>query len=150
MTGSGSLPEIGEYVADGRLRLQMPDEGALSGVIAAARKDLSAAASNRTAFPAWAETMLYEAGLRCARVIVQAAGYRITADRGHITAIDAADTLTATVHHRLFVRLHRMRRQRHDFIYQTAPDPSPGDLDQGRRDVEALVQLAEKAVADIT
>lgn len=92
--------------------------------------------------------MLYEAGLRCARAIVQAAGYRIAADRGHVTAIDAADALTGA-HHRLFVRLHRMRRHRHEFMYESAPEPSPGDLEQGRQDVEALLRVADKAVADV-
>ncbi|MEP7378780.1 MAG: hypothetical protein ABI725_04380 [Chloroflexota bacterium] len=149
MTSRGSLPEIGEMVADGRLRLQRPDRSVLLESLAAARNDLVAANSNAAAFPAWAETMLYEAGLRCARTIVQAAGYRIAAERGHVTAIDAADTLTAS-NHRLFVRLHRMRRQRHEFMYESAPEPSLADLDQGRKDVEALIRLVEQSMADVT
>lgn len=142
-------PTIGELIADGRLRLQPADSAALEDVLAAARGDLAAAASNTDAFPAWAETMMYEAGLRCARVIVQAAGYRIGTDRGHVTAIDAADDLTGGRHHRRFVRLHRMRRRRHEFVYETGPDPSRGDLEQARSDVEALLDVAEAAVRGI-
>jgi hypothetical protein len=144
----GGLPAIGDFVADGRLRIQTPDRAALEAVVAAARQDVAAAESNLTAFPAWAETMLYEAGLRCARVIVQAAGYRIAADRGHVTAIDAADSLTQGRHHRRFVRLHRMRRQRHEFMYETAPDPSRGDLKQALQDVDHLLRLAVSALGD--
>ena len=84
------------------------------------------------AFPAWAEAIFYEAGLRCARAIVGAAGYRIASERGHVTAIDAADTLTGGSHHPIFVRLHRMRRTRHEFLYETRPAPSRTDLDRRR------------------
>lgn len=94
--------------------------------------------------------MLYEAGLRSARVIVQAAGYRIDASaRAHVTAIDAADTLTDDEHHPVFVRLHRMRRRRHEFMYETAPDPTEQDLAQARRDVILLMSLARLATERI-
>jgi hypothetical protein len=149
VTDSIDLPEIGDLVADGRLRPSRPDATVLREVIDAAGRDLEAARSNKGAFPAWSETMLYEAGLRCARVIVQAAGYRVAADRGHVTAIDAADALTAGRHHRRFVRLHRMRRWRHEFMYGTNPDPSPGDLEQAERDVLALLRVARATVRDL-
>jgi hypothetical protein len=87
--------------------------------------------------------MRYEAALRCARVVVQATGYRIAAERGHVTAIDAADAVTQGRHHRIFVRLHRMRRTRHDFMYETSPDPSTQDLDQAAKDVAALIEIAQ-------
>ena len=94
--------------------------------------------------------MLYEASLRAARVIVQAAGFRIATDRGHVTAIDAADALTDGDHHRRFVRLHRMRRMRHEFMYETRHPPSAADLAQARLDVEALLAVAEAALAALT
>ena len=99
----------------------------------AARRDIEAATANVGAFPAWAEAIFYEAGLRCARAIVGAAGYRISSERGHVTAIDAADTLTGGSHHPIFVRLHRMRRTRHEFLYETRPAPSRTDLDRAAR-----------------
>lgn len=99
---------IADLVAAGRLRAQEPDPDALEESLNLAERDLDAAAANRDRFAPWAETMLYEAGLRAARAIVMAAGYRISADRGHVTAIDAADALTDGRHHRIFVRLHRL------------------------------------------
>ena len=123
------------------------DPAALLAVLDAAREDLVAAAAVITTSPSWAETMLYEAGLRTARVIVQAAGFRIAADRGHVTAIDAADALTNGVHHRPFVRLHRMRRMRHEFMYETRHPPSAADLSQARLDVDGLLALAAATLA---
>lgn len=116
-------------------------------MLAAIEQDLDAAADVADTSPGWSETILYRAGLRCARVIVQAAGYRIAADRGHVTAIDAADAITKGREHRHFARLHRMRRMRHDFVYETGRDPSLSDLQQGRRDVEGLRDVAQKAIA---
>lgn len=141
------LVDLGDLVADGRLRPQAVDPAALLAVLDAAREDLVAAAAVITTSPSWAETMLYEAGLRTARVIVQAAGFRIAADRGHVTAIDAADALTNGVHHRPFVRLHRMRRMRHEFMYETRHPPSAADLSQARLDVDGLLALAAATLA---
>ena len=126
---------------------QPADVRALREALELAARDIQAADANRETFTPWADAMLYEAGLRGARVIVQAAGYRIDAGaRAHVTAIDGADALTGHRHHRLFVRLHRMRRRRNDFMYETAPDPSETDLAQARVDVEAVVVVARTAI----
>ena len=94
--------------------------------------------------------MLYEAGLRAARVIVQAAGYRIDSGKGaHAITVDAADVLTDGRSHPVFVRLHRMRRRRNDFMYETAPEPTDADLDQARADVTVLLSLAADALEAI-
>lgn len=141
------LASIAELIESGRLIPQAPDAHALEETLAAASRDLLAADANRETFTPWADAMLYEAGLRSARVIVQAAGYRIDAGaRAHVTAIDGADALTGHRHHRLFVRLHRMRRRRNDFMYETAPDPTETDLAQARIDAEAVVVLAKVAL----
>lgn len=108
---------------------QAPDRTALEATIDGAERDVVAADANFNTFGPWADAMLYEAGLRSARVIVQAAGFRIDAGaRAHVTAIDAADTLTGPEHHFIFVRLHRMRRRRNDFMYGTSADPTAEDL----------------------
>ena len=150
MTPGPQLVTIDELVVDGRLRPQRPDVFGLPRVLEAATRDLEAAAANDVIFPSWAMSMRYEAGLRCARVIVQAAGYRIEADRGHVTAIDAADSLTQGRHHVTFVRLHRMRRTRHEFMYEVGADPSIADLELARQDVLKLIDLATAAVEGLT
>lgn len=94
--------------------------------------------------------MLYEAGLRSARAIVQAAGFRIDAGaRAHVTAIDAADVLSGGELHRTFVRLHRMRRRRNAFMYATTNDPTDQDLAQARRDVLTLISVARRAIEQL-
>lgn len=141
------LPSIAALVGDGRLVGQAPDRTALEATIDGAERDVAAADANLGSFGPWADAMLYEAGLRSARVIVQAAGFRIdAAARAHVTAIDAADTLTGAEHHLIFVRLHRMRRRRNDFMYGTIVDPTDQDLAQARRDVVVLISLARHAV----
>jgi len=144
------LPSIEDLVADGRLVPQPPDGRALQAVLAAGRRDLDAAESNRAAYAPWADAMLYEAGLRAARVIVQAAGYRIDSGKGaHATTVDAADVLMGERSHPVFARLHRMRRRRNDFMYETAPEPTEADLDQARADVTVLLGLATEVLEAI-
>ena len=134
-------------IAAGRLRAQEPDPTAIVESLDLAERDLEAAAANKDRFAPWAETMLYEAGLRAARAIVMAAGYRVSADRGHVTAIDAADALTGGIHHRIFVRLHRLRRRRHEFMYETAAEPGAQELATARADVTQLIGIARQRIA---
>jgi|SRR5450756_116411 len=145
-----ALASITELVSSGRLVPQPPDAAALLAVLVAGRRDLEAAESNRVTYAPWSDAMLYEAGLRAARVVVQAAGYRIDAGKGaHAATIDAADVLTGQRHHPQFTRLQRMRRRRNDFMYGTAPEPTQADLDRARLDVTLLLDLAGKAVEAI-
>jgi hypothetical protein len=139
-------PDLANLIAEGRLRAQEPDHDALVETLDLAERDLEAAAANEDRFAPWAETMLYEAGLRAARAIVMAAGYRISADRGHVTAIDGADALTDRRHHRVFVRLHRLRRRRHEFMYEAAAEPGAQELATARDDVEKLIALARARI----
>lgn len=141
---------VEELLTAGRLVMQAPDPVTLGLVVDGAERDVVASDANVATFSPWAEAMLYEAGLRSARVIVQAAGYRIDVGGGaHVTAIDAADAITGNVHHTVFVRLHRMRRRRNNFMYETAQDPSEQDLAQARRDVETLITVARKSIEGI-
>jgi hypothetical protein len=142
------LASIADLVAEGRLVAQRPDPAALRDVLEAARRDVEAADANRQTFAPWADTMLYEAGLRAARVIVQAAGYRIDAGRGaHATTLAAAEVLSGGRDHPVFTRLQRMRRRRNDFMYEIGSEPTGSDLTQARKDVLTLIELEEAARA---
>lgn len=141
--------ELAQLIADGRLRTARPDRNNLMETLELARRDLPAAEAISDSSPSWAEAILYEAGLRCARVIVQAAGWRIAADRGHQTAIDAADEITGGRLHRTFLRLHRMRRVRHAFMYEIGREPSQSDLETARADVDALILAADAALGGL-
>ena len=144
------LASITELVSSGRLVPQPSDAPALQAVLVAGRRDLEAAEANRATYAPWSDAMLYEAGLRAARIIVQAAGYRIDAGKGaHAATIDAADMLTGHRHHLAFTRLQRIRRRRNDFMYETASEPTHADLDRARHDVTLLLDAAEKALVAI-
>lgn len=67
-------PSLGEMLAEGRLVAQVPDRVTLGAMVDSAERDVAAADANQASFSPWADAMLYEAGLRSARVIVQAAG----------------------------------------------------------------------------
>lgn len=137
-------------MADGRLVPQAPDRAALRASLNAARRDLQAAEATRADYASWADAMLYEAGMRAARAIVLAAGYRVDAAKGaHAVAIDAADVLTQERHHPVFTRLQRVRRRRNDFMYETSADPTETDLEQARVDILVVLSLADAALEAI-
>ena len=141
---------IEKLIEESRLVAQAPDKSALAALLEEAEHDIVAADANLLTFGSWADAMLYESGLRSARAIVQAAGYRIVAcDRAHVTTIDAADALTGGAHHAAFIRLHRMRRRRNEFMYAATAEPTASDTQQARQDASLLSSVARQAVADL-
>ena len=147
---SENRPLVLRLVDEGRLVAQSADARMLADMIDQAAHDIAAPDANKGTFGAWADAMLYEAGLRSVRAVVQANGYRIVVrDRAHMTAIDAADALTGGIHYTVFTRLHRMRRRRNEFMYEATAEPTDADLQQARRDVSLLLTLAREAVSGI-
>jgi len=145
-----ALPSIEALVAEGRLLPQPPDPATRRASLDAARRDVQAAEATRVDYASWADAMLYEAGLRAARAIVLAAGYRVDAAKGaHAVAIDAADVLTQERQHPVFTRLQRMRRRRNDFMYEASVDPTETDLEQARLDILVVLSLADAALEAI-
>lgn len=55
--------DLGQLLADRRLRIQRPQRSALVEALAAAEADLQAADVVRESSPGWAEAILYEAAL---------------------------------------------------------------------------------------
>lgn len=97
---------VTRLVAEGRLIAQEPDKRALVETLDGAERDIEAADANLASFSPWSDAMLYEAGLRAARAIVAAGGFRIDAGAGaHKSTVDAADALTDGRHHAIFVSL---------------------------------------------
>jgi hypothetical protein len=136
--------QVAGLVEAGQLRPQAPDRQTLLDTLELAERDLEAAEENAGRFALWAETMIYEAGLRAARVIVMAAGYRIAAERGHVTAINAADALTEEKLHRIFLRLHRLRRRRAEFMYESTSEPGAQELATATDDARRLIAVARE------
>jgi hypothetical protein len=137
-------------VSEGRLAVQPPDARILADILEEATRDIAAADANMADFGSWADTMIYEAGLRAVRVIVQSAGYRVVVrDRAHVTAIDAADALTGGTYHAVYTRLHRMRRRRNEFMYEGNVSVTESDMQQARQDASVLIGLARVAVSRV-
>ena len=76
---------IEDMVDAGRLVTQAPDRLALAQVIGSAERDVLAADANLATFSPWADAMLYEAGLRAARVISRPPGIASTPALAHMS-----------------------------------------------------------------
>jgi len=94
-----------------------PDFKQIEYQIRRARKDLSTSKSNLSIDSTWAYTIAYHAMIRASKALMYSKGYLPTARRSHKTIVEFAKLLLGTEYEALVRRFNRMRRKRHDFIY---------------------------------
>jgi uncharacterized protein (UPF0332 family) len=107
------------YLRDKLIKRQTPDFKQIAYQLKRARKDLTTAESNLAIDLTWAFTIAYHAMIRASRALMYAKGYLPTAKRSHKTIVEFTQLSLGAEYENLVSRFNRMRRQRHDFIYDT-------------------------------
>ena len=104
------------------------------------RKDLQTSKDNLSIDEAWSYAIAYHAVLRAGRALMMSFGYRPRGRDQHTTVVRFTSIVFGDQFKDLIRNFDRMRRKRHDFIYE--PDrPIPRqESEQSIRDAEALVK----------
>jgi uncharacterized protein (UPF0332 family) len=105
------------------------------------RKDLQTSKANLMIDEEWSYTIAYHAVLRAGRALMMSFGYRPRGRDQHTTVVRFTTVVFGDKFKDLIRNFDRMRRKRHDFIYE--PDrPIPRqEAEQSIKDAEALVEL---------
>jgi len=122
-------------------------KGAISN-LKRAEKDLETAQENLGIDVEWAFTIAYHAMLRAGRALMLAKGYRPKGKDQHRTVVSFVDTVLASEFKSLVNRFDKMRRRRHDFIYDVERPISRFEVEKSIADSKLLVQAIEKAIDD--
>ncbi len=104
------------------------------------RKDLQTSKDDLSIDEEWSYAIAYHAVLRAGRALMMSFGYRPRGRDQHTTVVRFTSIVFGDQFKDLIRNFDRMRRKRHDFIYE--PDrPIPRqESEQSIRDAEALVK----------
>ena len=105
------------------------------------KKDLQTSKANLAIDKEWSYAIAYHAMLRAGRALMMSFGYRPRGKDQHVTVVRFTTVVFGDKFKDLIRNFDRMRRKRHDFIYE--PDrPIPRqEAEQSIKDAEALVEL---------
>jgi uncharacterized protein (UPF0332 family) len=101
------------------IKKQRPDFKQISNQLQRAAKDLKTAEANLKIDLTWSLTIAYHAMIRAGRALMYSNGYLPTTKRSHKTIVEFMKLILGHDYSALVGRFNRLRRKRHDFIYDS-------------------------------
>lgn len=134
------------FIKNRLVKKSKPDFKQIAVQLKRARKDLATAESVAKVDPTWAFAIAYHAMIRASRALMYAKGYLPTSLKSHKTIVEFTRLILGDEYQHLVNRFNRMRRRRHDFIYDSVNNVSPHEV---RSSVETARKLIDKITAFI-
>jgi len=132
-----------KFLKDNLIKKQRPDFKQIERQLARAEKDLKTAEANLIIDLTWAFAIAYHAMMRASKALMYSKGYLPTAQRSHKTIVEFTKLSLGPEYENLVSRFNRMRRKRHDFIYDSENHIT---LSEAKSSIEA----ARKLIAEIS
>lgn len=104
------------------------------------KKDLSTSKANLNIDEEWAYTIAYHAMLRAGRALMISFGYKPKGKDQHKTIVKFTGIIFGNKFKELIRKFDRMRRKRHDFIYEPDKPIPRQEAEDALLDSETLVQ----------
>lgn len=108
-------------------------------ILRKSRKDLFTARSNLSIDEEWSYTIAYHAMLRAGRALMLSEGYRPKGRDQHKTVVIFTGQVLGEKFRRLTNNFDRMRRKRHDFIYEPEKPIARQEAEQAIADAQRLL-----------
>jgi len=136
------------WVKDNLIKKQEPDFKQIDQQLKRSQKDLKTAESNLAIDLTWAFTIAYHAMIRAGRALMYSQGYLPTARQTHKTVVEFTKIILGEKYDSLIGRFNRMRRQRHDFIYDSknhiTATEAKTSIDTAKQLIEEIITLVKK------
>ena len=139
----------GKFLKDKLIKRQRPDFKQIEYQLKRAQKDLKTAESNLSIDLTWAFAIAYHAMMRASKALMYSKGYLPTAKRSHKTIVEFAKLSLGNEYENLIGRFNSMRRQRHNFIYDsknhiTFPE-AKSSIETARKLIEEIINYVREA-----
>lgn len=108
-----------KLLKDHLIKKQNPDLEQITIQLKRARKDLSTAEAVVPIDLTWSFAIAYHAMIRAGRALMFSRGYLPTTKNSHKTIMEFTGLILGDEYRDLLLRFNRMRRKRHDFIYDS-------------------------------
>jgi uncharacterized protein (UPF0332 family) len=128
-----------KFIKRNLIKRQRPDFKQITTQLKRANKDLKTAESVLTVDLTWAFAITYHAMVRASKALMFAKGYLPTALRSHKTIIEFTKLILGNEYEDLVRRFNRMRRKRHDFIYDSVNNITTNEVRSAIKTVKKLI-----------
>lgn len=108
-----------KFLRDKLIKRQVPDFKQIGKQLQRSLKDLKTSEANLEIDLTWSLAIAYHAMIRAGRALMYSKGYLPTARRSHKTIIEFTKFLLGHEYSVLVDKFNRLRRKRHDFIYES-------------------------------
>ncbi len=107
------------FLKDNLVKKLKPDFKQIAFQLKRSQKDIKAAEANLNIDLTWSFTIAYHAMIRAGRVLMFSKGYLPTVKNTHKTIVDFTQFVFGDEFKEVTSKFNRMRRRRHDFIYDS-------------------------------
>jgi uncharacterized protein (UPF0332 family) len=132
-----------KFLRDNLIKKQPPDFKQIERQLARAEKDLKTAEANLPIDLTWAFAIAYHAMMRASKALMYSKGYLPTTRRSHKTIVEFTKLSLGPEYEDLISRFNRMRRKRHDFIYDSENHITLPEA-------KSSIETARKLIAEIS
>jgi len=137
-----------KFLKDNLIKEERPDLKQITHQLKRAQKDLTTAEANLTIDLTWAFAIAYHAMMRASKALIYSKGYLPTAKKSHKTIVELTKIILGSEYENIIGRFNRMRRRRHDFIYDSknhiTPHEAKSSIDTAKKLIEEIVVLVKK------
>jgi len=137
-----------KFLKDSLIKKEKPDFKQIGLQIKRANKDLKTAEANLLIDLTWAFTIAYHAMMRASKALIYSKGYLPTAKKSHKTIIELTKLILGNEYENLIGHFSRMRRRRHDFIYDSknhiTPHEAKTSIETAKKLIDEIVVLIRK------
>jgi len=136
------------FLRDKLIKRQTPDFRQISKQLQRSLKDLKTSEANLKIDLTWSLAIAYHAMIRVGRALMYSKGYLPTTKRSHKTIIEFTKLLLGHEYYVLVGKFNRLRRKRHDFIYESKNHVTHSEakscLETAKNLVEKIIDLVKK------
>lgn len=133
-----------KFLRDKLIKRQKPDFKQIAHQLERSLKDLKTAEANLEIDLTWSYTIAYHSMIRAGRALMYSKGYLPTAINSHKTIVEFTKFTLGDEYSSLIGRFNRMRRRRHDFIYDSKNHITS---QEAKSSLEAAKKLINKIIA---
>lgn len=134
------------FLKDKLIKKQKPDFKQIDYQLKRSLEDLKTAEANLKIDLTWLITIAYHAMIRVGRALMYSKGYLPTVKNSHKTIVEFTKLTLGNEYHNLTSRFNRMRRRRHDFIYNSKNHLTINEAKTSLRVAEKLINTISDLV----
>jgi len=131
-----------KFIQDNLIKKQKPDFNQISQQIRRSLRDLDTAKANLRIDLTWSYTISYHAMIRAGRALMFSKGYLPTMKNSHKTIVEFTRMILGDKYKDITSSFNRMRRRRHDFIYDSKNHIT-------NKEASSSIEAAEKLINEI-